>query len=146
VHEDLETFIKAHYLLEVDVFNPSTFQMHLVFGKPMAFLVFDSYLDFKKDGDFIDFLKLKVKQRLHDPYGEKFQFCLVELPNFPELKNYLQPSKLGVHFIIRHYGESIKTWVLDKEFLEDKKTINTNILVEFVSDVLYRRIKPTRFS
>jgi hypothetical protein len=120
--------------------------MHLVFGKPMAFLVFDSYLDFKKDGDFIDFLKLKVKQRLHDPYGEKFQFCLVELPNFPELKNYLQPSKLGVHFIIRHYGESIKTWVLDKEFLEDKQTINTNILVEFVSDVLYRRIKPTRLS
>jgi hypothetical protein len=60
-HEDLETFIKAHYLLEVDVFNPNTFQMHLVFGKPMVFLVFDSYLDFKKDADLIDFLKLKVK-------------------------------------------------------------------------------------
>ena len=51
-----------------------------------------------------------------------------------------------MHFIIRHYGESIKTWVLDKDFLEDRETINTNILVEFVSDVLYRRIKPTRLS
>jgi hypothetical protein len=70
----------------------------------------------------------------------------MELPNFPEFKNYIQPSKLGVHFIIRNYGETIRTWVLDKEFLEDKKTIDTNILVEFVSDVLYRRIKPTRVS
>jgi len=34
--------------------------MHLVFGKPMAFLIFDSFLDFKKDGEFIDFLKSKV--------------------------------------------------------------------------------------
>jgi hypothetical protein len=46
--------------------------MHLVFGKPMAFLIFDQNLDFKKDGEFIDFLKLKIQNRLQIPYGEKF--------------------------------------------------------------------------
>ena len=46
--------------------------MHLIFGKPMAFLVFENYIDLKKDGEFIDFLKLKIQKRLYDPYGEKF--------------------------------------------------------------------------
>ena len=46
--------------------------MHLIYGKPMAFLVFENYIDLKKDGEFIDFLKLKIQKRLYDPYGEKF--------------------------------------------------------------------------
>ena len=120
--------------------------MHLVFGKPMAFLIFDQNLDFKKDGEFIDFLKLKIQNRLQIPYGEKFQFAILELPYFPELKNYIKPSQSGVHFLIRNYGQTIKTWVLEKDFIEDKKTVDSNVLVEFVSDVLYRRIQPTRFS
>jgi len=36
--------------------------------------------------------------------------------------------------------------MLEKEFLEDRKTIDTNILVEFVSDVLYNRISPYKMS
>lgn len=71
-HGNITNFIKLNYLNEVDIFNPFNFQLHLIFGKPMAFLVLENYIDLKKNAEFIDFLKLKIQKRLHDPYGEKF--------------------------------------------------------------------------
>ena len=80
--------------------------MHLIFGKPVVFLAFDRQLNYKTDGDLLDFLLLKIQKRVYDSFHLKFQFALIELNTFPEMKHYLQikPNKLGVHFFIRFFG------------------------------------------
>jgi hypothetical protein len=63
--------------------------MHLIFGKPVAFLAFDKYIDLKKDHELINYLILRVAKRLHDPYYERMHFALLELPYFPQIKQHL---------------------------------------------------------
>jgi hypothetical protein len=38
-------FIKSKYLIDVDIFNPWSYQMHLLKGKPIAFLALDYKID-----------------------------------------------------------------------------------------------------
>jgi hypothetical protein len=80
--------------------------MHLIFGKPVAFLAFDNFINWKKDQEFLNFLMLKIQQRLHDPFNTRIHFALIELPYFPEIRKYLQlqQTELGVHFFITSFG------------------------------------------
>jgi hypothetical protein len=89
VHGNLASFIKQEYLIDVDLFDPWTFQLHLVQGKPIAFLAFDYELILQRDEEFMNYLILRVQKRLRDFHHESLQFALMELPYFPSIKKQL---------------------------------------------------------
>lgn len=80
--------------------------MHLIFGKPVVFLAFDNFINWKKDQDFLNFLMLRISKRLYDPFNNRLHFALIELPYFPELRSYLKLSntELGVHFFVTDFS------------------------------------------
>ena len=58
----------------------------------------------------------------------------------------LKPNEMGVHFFIKDFMTG-KSYVLgNQQFMTDHQTLDTNILVEFCSDVLYKRIEPYKKS
>lgn len=119
-YDTLDYFIKANYLIDIDLFTPWNFQHHLIFGKPVVFLGFDDYIDMEKDQERLNFMQLRIQKRLVDPYSEKFQFSIVELPYFQELRDELNliPNELGVHFFVKDFVTG-KSYVLDKSFMID---------------------------
>jgi hypothetical protein len=146
-HKSLDYFIKTNYLIDIDLFTPWNFQHHLIFGKHVVFLALDNYIDYKKDMERVNFMQLRIQKRLYDPYNEKLQFALIELPYFPEMRDYLnlKPNEHGVHFFAKDFNTG-KFYVLDKEFMTDSNTIDTNVLVEFCSDVINKRVSPYKQS
>lgn len=49
IHGNFAAFLKQEYLIDIDIFNPWTYQLHLVQGKPIAFLAFDYELILERD-------------------------------------------------------------------------------------------------
>ncbi len=53
---------------------------------------------------------------------------------------------MGVHFFVKDFMTG-KSYLLNKEpFMTDYQTLNTIVLVEFCSDVLFKRIEPYKKS
>ena len=70
-HMNISTFIKSEYLIDVDLFNPWTYQMHLLKGKPLAFLAFDYKIDIDQEHERLNYYILRIAKRLMEPYEEK---------------------------------------------------------------------------
>ena len=84
----------------------------------MAFLASETRINLQKDHELLNFLILKISVRLRDHYSERLQFALLQLDDFPHLRQHLKltPNPRGLHFFIQE-GQDI--YLCTQPFVEE---------------------------
>ncbi len=147
-HGSLESFVEGNYLNDIDLFTPYNYQLHLSKGVPMAFLAFEKRLNLQKDQELLNFLILKLAVRVREHYQDRLQFAIIQLDDFPSLKMRLRLEKnsRGLQYLINDF-QNKELHLLTKSFVEENDNIiDSKVLLEFTTDVVFKRVKPFRLS
>ncbi|CDW89046.1 UNKNOWN [Stylonychia lemnae] len=140
-------FINKNYLIDVDFFNMNTYQIYREQNKSIALIAFDKKLQVKTDAEFINYIMSRVSNRVHEIFKEKVVVGLVQLQDFPQLKlklNFQHKTNLGMYYFIERYESDRKLFKLEKDYIISEGNIDTQILLDFTSAVVNRRIMPSR--